>query len=106
MKKKKEQEVISRLSTVATSLLEAVKHGQLFHGSTPYATNGEKEKKKREVISRLKTVTTSLLEAVQHRQFFDVSAPCRTLQSKVISRPYTTAISPVETRATYSHFTT
>ena len=46
MKKKKEQEVISRLSTVATSLLEAVKHGQLFHGSTPYATNGEKEKKK------------------------------------------------------------
>ena len=66
----------------------------------------ERKKKKREVISRLKTVTTSLLEAVQHRQFFDVSAPCRTLQSKVISRPYTTAISPVETRATYSHFTT
>ena len=46
MKKEEEEEVISRLSTVATSLLEAVQHRQLFHGSTPYATD-EKKKKRR-----------------------------------------------------------
>ena len=47
MKKEEEEEVISRLSTVETSLLEAVQHRQLFHGSTPYATDEKKEKEER-----------------------------------------------------------